>query len=115
MLKWKFAALFIAGALATVGLKGLTNDSLRAEVPAVQLTSDDRADSVRRDDLVEELSVVPADDDGDLTAGNDGTSGGANTGDGDLTQGNDGTSGGANTGDGDDSGGGSNSAGGTTG
>jgi hypothetical protein len=101
MLKWKIAILFVAGALATVGLKGIGGDGLRAEVPPVGLNSGSDDFSARRDDLAEELSVVSEPDDGDDTEGNDGTSGGANTGDGDLTNGNDGTSGGANTGDGD--------------
>jgi hypothetical protein len=121
MLKWKIAILFVAGALATVGLKGIGGDGLRAEVPPVGLNSGSDDFSARRDDLAEELSVVSEPDDGDDTEGNDGTSGGANTGDGDLTNGNDGTSGGANTrggantGGGAGTGGGSDSAGGTTG
>ena len=115
MLRWRIAILFIAGALATVGLKGIGGDGLRAEVPPVDLASGSDDVSARRDDLVGELSVASEADDGDLTEGNDGTSGGANTGDGDRTNGNDGTSGGANTGGGGDTGGGSNSGGGTTG
>ncbi len=102
-----FAAVFAISGIGSI----LVLNSQPGVVDAIDLTDQDPAIR-RQDDDGPSLEVVDDDDtpgDGDGTAGDDGTSGGANTGDGDGTAGDDGTSGGANTGDtntGDDTGGG---------
>jgi hypothetical protein len=80
------AVTLIAGTLAALAGDGGREDAAIANVelrkpddaPPAELVEDDR-------------------DDGDDTAGDDGTAGGDNTGDGDRTRGNDGTAGGDNT------------------
>jgi hypothetical protein len=98
----KVAIVLLVACLAIGGvIAALTDTDDDAPVGAIDL--DDGV--LRRDDAVDEIAGVDDDDDhkkdGDRTKGNDGTSGGNNTGDRDRTNGNDGTGGGDNTGDGD--------------
>jgi len=94
----------VAGLAMILGLGGVStfvlsddqsNDAqeIQMEDEGIKRQDQDASEIVAKDD--------DGDDDGDDTKGNDGTSGGNNTGDGDNTRGNDGTSGGDNTGDGD--------------
>ena len=81
----------LAAVLAVSGIGSILIQSQPQPVDAVEL-SDDREPAVRRpDDDAAPLIAVDDDDagpkgDGDRTAGDDGTSGGNNTGDGDATQ-----------------------------
>ena len=114
----KVAASTLAAVIAVSGAGAiLVSQGTPEDVEAVELESgrepsqpeapaaDDLA--IRRsDDDTGALDAQEDDDpaptsDGDSTRGDDGTSGGNNTGDGDSTRGDDGTSGGNSTGDGD--------------
>ena len=95
--------------ITKLGILGLAAVTLLAGTIAA-FAGDDGADDGSRVSNVElrqpEETVAPEVveedlDDGDDTAGDDGTGGGNNTGDGDRTRGDDGTGGGNNTGDGD--------------
>ena len=107
--------VLVAVVAAVLGLSGLTSILLMQHQPgtvdAVDLRGseeqarDDREPAVRPDDDDGRIEAADADDDdeptgdGDDTAGDDRTSGGANTGDGDDTAGDDGSAGDDPTGD----------------
>ncbi|HSL64358.1 MAG TPA: hypothetical protein VK874_06825 [Gaiellaceae bacterium] len=93
----KLAVLVVAVGLAFGGIGAAIADWREADAgDPVQLAADVDA---RKNDADDDLAAAGEDDegDGDDTAGDDGTGGGANTGDGDNTAGNDGTGGSANT------------------